>query len=79
MPQQDQLRKQLAESYLDGNLQALFDETSSVPLRVPIATNQKFLVADDSALIRKLVRTLTDRSGGQLRQAEDGAEALRLV
>lgn len=78
--QAEQLRKQLAESQLDGNLQALFSEPPAPPQAgTSVPTGKQVLVADDSALIRKMVRSLAERAGTRLLEAEDGAEALRLL
>ncbi|MCC7263817.1 MAG: response regulator [Candidatus Latescibacteria bacterium] len=76
--QVEQLRKSVAELQLNENLSALFSEAPEL-LAKPATSGRRVLVADDSAIIRKMVRSLAEKAGSQLFEAEDGAEALRLL
>ena len=77
--QNEQFRKSLAEHRLNENLTALFDEAEQLVGGAAPKTGKRVLVADDSALIRKMVRSLAEKSGCQLVEAEDGEAAMRVL
>lgn len=78
--QVEQLKKSLAEQRLNTDLTALFGEAKDIlATSAQPRTGKRVLVADDSAIIRKLVRNLAEKAGSQLFEAQDGAEALKII
>ncbi len=77
--QVDHLRKSVAELQLNENLSALFSEAPEILAKPAAGGGKRILVADDSAIIRKMVRVLAEQAGGLLYEAEDGAEAVRIL
>lgn len=76
----EQLKKSLAEQRLNTDLTALFGEAKDVlATSAQPRAGKRVLVADDSAIIRKLVRNLAEKAGSQLFEAQDGAEALKII
>ncbi|HHO69522.1 MAG TPA: response regulator [Gammaproteobacteria bacterium] len=76
-PPRAQLGRRIPRRYRTRRRHALRRLPQGVPVMTAAAPNLRVLVAEDDAMVRRLLAAILEKGGYQVVQAGDGAEALR--